>query len=580
MLRSRKGGHRLLKDGAIDSAIAGQEAGLSKNVTGQRRQTMNKKRIMLTILIVGLALAATPGPYAAQAARSDRPLATLGHNAGAVNVLYGQGSSGLAAANNQLWHQDVNGVTGEAAAGDNLGWALAVGDFDGDTFPDLAVGVPHKRVNNHYNAGEVHILYGSSSRLTATDNQVWQQGNAGLVDAAEDADEFGSALAAGDFNGDGRDDLAVGIPYEDVGTLNSAGAVQILYGSAGGLTATGNQFWHQNSTDVEGTAEESDHFGYALAAGDFNGDGRDDLAVGVPDEDVGTINNTGVVNVLYGSGSGLTAAGDQMWAQGSGGLVNAAEENDTFGKALAAGDFNGDGRDDLAVGVPGEDVGTTNYAGAVHVVYGSANGLAATNNYLWYQNVSGMEDTSEANDLFGWALAAGNFNGDSRDDLAVGVPGEAIGNISAGAVHVLYGSASGLSAATNKLWHQDVLGVADVAEGGDQFGYALAAGDFNGDGRDDLAVGVPDEGTDAPKVMYAGAVNVLYGSASGLTSTGNQIWYQDSPGILDKSEESDQFGYALAAGDFNHGGAADLAVGVPYENIEAHIYLPIIQRNN
>jgi hypothetical protein len=86
----------------------------------------------------------------------------------------------------------------------------------------------------------------------------------------------------GDFNGDGFDDLAVGAPLENVSGINAAGAVSIIYGSRRGLSASGNQFWHENVSGVDGAAANDDRFGIALAAGDFNGDGFDDLAIGVP----------------------------------------------------------------------------------------------------------------------------------------------------------------------------------------------------------------------------------------------------------------------------------------------------------
>src|SRR5947199_351050 len=97
-----------------------------------------------------------------------------------------------------------------------------------------------------------------------------------------------SALGAvrGDFNGDGSADLAVGVPGEDVGGVNGAGAVNVLYGGTGGLSATGNQLWSQDSPGVLDAPGVSEFFGQALAIGDLNGDGRDDLAVGVPYEDV------------------------------------------------------------------------------------------------------------------------------------------------------------------------------------------------------------------------------------------------------------------------------------------------------
>ncbi len=229
----------------------------------------------------------------------------------------------------------------------------------------------------------------------------------------------------GDFNGDGRDDLAIGVARENVdtakGTRSNAGAVNVLYGSSSGLSATSplpDQFWTQNTEGVNDVAEEGDLFGFSLSAGDFNGDGRDDLAIGVPFEGVdtgaGTIFGAGAVNVLYGSSSGLSATSrlpDQFWTQSTPDVNDNAEDSNQFGLSLASADFNGDGRDDLAIGVPFEGVdtgaGTITNAGAVNVLYGSSNGLSATSplpDQIWTQSTKNVNDDAEVADLFGDAL--------------------------------------------------------------------------------------------------------------------------------------------------------------------------------
>ena len=140
-----------------------------------------------------------------------------------------------------------------------------------------------------------------------------------------------STTSACDFDGDGKDDLAIGAPGEDIGAIADAGAVNVLYGSGSGLTASGDQLWHQGVAGVMGGAEAGDLFGSSLACGDYDGDGKDDLAIGAPGEDVGALVDAGAVNVLYGSGSGLTATGDQLWHQDSAGILGGAEAGDLFG---------------------------------------------------------------------------------------------------------------------------------------------------------------------------------------------------------------------------------------------------------
>jgi hypothetical protein len=498
----------------------------------------------------------------------------------AVQLLYAQSEL--------IYSQNTSGIADSVEAGDTMGKALVTGDFNNDGRDDVAIGVPNESINGFSQAGAVHVFYGRSASTfsTATD-QFWHQDVSGVQGAAEANDHFGAALAAGDFNNDGFDDLAIGIPDENTpSTVSDSGAVIVLYGTSSGLSSTNNQFWSQNATGIADTSESGDHFGSALAAGDFNGNGFDDLAIGVPGEDIEnsfplpTDSDAGSVHVLYGSSSRLGSSGSQRWTQDSSGILDETEIGDNFGFSLAAGDFNGNARDDLAIGIPFEDFGTAvldNDSGAVAVLYGSSTGVSSTDQF-WTQDSSGISDETEGGDTFGFSVAAGDFNNDARDDLAIGIPNEDIGDFldaDAGAVAVLYGSTSGVSN-TDDLWSQDSSNtvnnndvnvtalVQDETEGGDQFGYAVIAADFNNDNRDDLAVGVPGE--DIGFSGDAGAVNIIFGKTAGLNASMNQLWHQgisSMPGVI---EGGDQFGFALAAGDFNGDTFADLAIGVPFEN--------------
>jgi disulfide bond formation protein DsbB len=450
----------------------------------------------------------------------------------------------------------------------------ALGDFNGDGVADLAVGVPGEDLGTIDGAGAVSVIYGSATGLTATGNQLWTQDSPDVLNSAEAGDQFGAALAAGDFNGDGFSDLAVGVPGEDLaiegaGTVADVGAVNVLFGSALGLTASGNQFLLQGAGGILGSPAAGDRFGVALVWADFGNGPQADLAVGARGEDVGAAVGAGAVHVLYGSTEGITATGNQVFHQDTPGVEEVAETADFFGEALTAADFDGNGFADLAAGSFAEDIGTAVGAGAVNVLYAESTGLSAAGDQLFHQNTLGVPDSAESGDQFGQAVTAGDFNGDRHGDLAAGSPGESTGSASgAGAVTVLYGRGGipgGLSS-LGTLFIQGAGGLLDQAESSDFFGEALAAGDFDGDGREDLAAAAAAE--DVETTFDAGAVSVVYGATEGLTAAGNQFWHQGNSNIA-AVEAADRFGSALTAWNFGKSAPTDLAVGAPLEDVGA-----------
>ncbi|MCS7007628.1 MAG: FG-GAP repeat protein, partial [Gaiellaceae bacterium] len=208
----------------------------------------------------------------------------------------------------------------------------------------------------------------------------------------------------GDFRGDGREQLVVGMPFDDRGSKADAGAVAIFtFKRNPGAFETLGRSWSQADLP-NARVDAGDRFGYALAVGDVTGDGRDDLAIGVPGESFSGSSGAGVVHLLKGSSTGLSTSSAQTWHQDRSGIAGAAESSDRFGFALTLGRYDAGGRYDLAIGVPGEKLSGKATAGAVHVLLGSTPGLTSMGSQFWSQSSSGIADAPQAGDWFGQVL--------------------------------------------------------------------------------------------------------------------------------------------------------------------------------
>jgi FG-GAP repeat/FG-GAP-like repeat len=395
------------------------------------------------------------------------------------------------------------------------------GDFNGDGYPDLAVGAPGATVNGVSDAGAVAIIYGTATGLDTTKRQRLQQGVSWVPGPGAAEEHFGVFHASADLNGDGYSDLAICAPNED--RAGGKGTLMLTFGSASGL----NRGYQLLPSEAEPSIP--DYCG-GVVAGDFNADGYPDLAVR-PGRSV----HSPIEIIAGGPEAGFRSK-----------LVRTRIMPPSAVGELAAGDVTGDGFADLLVGAPDESA-----AGGLTLYKGSAAGLVAT-------------PAQTVRTPGSYNTAVGDVNGDGFDDVAAanslvghsGVP-------YAGLVRLWYGSARGLDTARGfTLITQNTPGVPDAAEYNDRFGEELAIGDADGDGRAELAVGSIESIGTAANGREAGTVTVIYGSAAGLDFSRTNHFTQDTPGIPDQVEPEEHFGGAMLFRDFDRvaDGRSDLLV--------------------
>ncbi len=383
-----------------------------------------------------------------------------------------------------------------AVTNDNLGYGVAALDINDDGVDDIVVSSPLSEgpeIDFRTDRGEVYVIYGGKQLPKTVDIANGEQ-NATVI-GAEGFALTGDSMTAADVNGDGIDDLIIGAPFagRDPGTppgghRTELGETYVVFGSKNlkSVIRTGER---QEDFTVVGPEQYSE-LGDAVAAGDVNGDGIDDLILTGEAADWPDRPNVGIDFAVFGS-KDLSGLRELAKSEADVTIVG-RRHDDALGFCVTSGDVNGDGIDDvLAVAQRADGLATRQTSGEADVVLGSRQ-LKGTIDVL-----NGEQDITipgaQPHDLLSSCDAGHDVNGDGIDDilLGTGFTGPDLSRDGAGEAYVIFGRKN-LSGTVDLARDADVLIIG--AEAGDRLGSAITAGDINGDGKAELLLAAPSAG--------------------------------------------------------------------------------------
>lgn len=417
----------------------------------------------------------------------------------------------------------LDGTTEQALTGTIIAPAC---DVNGNGLGDLVVTAPGDSTQG-VQAGAVFVFFDTSLSSTSTSLDV---SNADVQIFGDQAgDETGSALACGDVNNDGWDDLLIGTPGND-DLAPDQGSVSLIYFPSAAILGL---------SEADATwADPNDQIGSVLNLGDLNGDGAFDLIIGLPNND-DAASEAGAVSLIWGG----THAGTHSLYESEAARWTGELTGDQAGSHLASCDVNGDGYEDLLLSAVENDDGGTG-AGKVYLLYGAD---TITSESLSYADASWYGQTSM--DRIGTTLnCSGDLDDDGLKDILISTAARDDTFTDAGVIYVIYG---GTHADRRNIQYADAYFVGEAEN--DMAGDGLTLCDLNNDESEDLLIGAGNHGSGTIYLFDGGS---RYSGGISL-STYNALWSGEAEGDLAGS-------ILTCANDPNNDGIDDLFIGAPY----------------
>ena len=466
---------------------------------------------------------------------------------------------------------------------DSSGRAVSsVGDINNDSIDDFAIGAVGADHNGRNGSGSTYIVYGKEGGFDANIDLGSLNIRDGFRIYGESAaDYIGGSISSGDVNGDGYNDIIIGASEAEPN-----GSTYVVFGKESGFSGTvdlSNIVRNGGGVRLDGESID-DYNGYSVSSGDVNNDGYDDIIIGAYGTDSNGSSSGGATYVVFGKADGANGLNGVMElsdivasSEREGFRIDGYRESTDSGKSVSSGDVNDDGYDDIIIGASWADTDGVRDNGATYVVFGKASDSIDFNAIVPLSELDGSDgfriDGENQSDHSGDSVSsAGDINGDGYEDIIIGAPRtDSNGNVGGGANYIVFGKEGRFD---------EVMELSDIARGDGsngfridgenrvgQSGYSVSsAGDFNGDGYDDIIIGAYWAD---PNGVNSGSSYVVFGKARGFNGTmqlSDIVASNGRDGLrLDGENAGDRSGGIVSsAGDVNHDGYDDIIIGAPH----------------